>query len=221
MFATRFCLFIPLYSLIMMLPASMAWSQQQSGDMAAQLEQVMQQRQAEAMPSPTAPEDAMAERDADLQALETAEVEARRSAAADRAEALLARREIEAVEDYSTIFPFPLTREKMAAFTIAALEVESINARWDLMIAGAETDDQAIEFNGYTRDELATVFANISNLSIDEYQIMLERTLIDGNFAQIFSAYKDLYLANLMNERGEIDWAKLPNGERLQAALGE
>jgi len=144
-----------------------------------------------------------------------------RSDVADRAADLLSRpTQVVAADDYETVFPFRLTPQKMVDFTIVALDIESVNARWDLMIAGAESDEQAIEFNDFARDELAAIFVGNKNITIEQYQMMLNRTLIDPQFAEIFSSYKDLYLAGLMDETGEILWDQFPDGQKLKAALG-
>jgi hypothetical protein len=94
--------------------------------------------------------------------------------------------------DFTEMLPFPLTEEKMVAFTQAALRVEKINSKWDVQIASVESDKMAMEYNLFAIEEINNSLKSITGITADEYQIMTALTLEDKKFNKIYQAYRHL-----------------------------
>lgn len=98
----------------------------------------------------------------------------------------------EALKNFSSDFSFPMTEKEMIAFARAAVLVDRVNSKWDIEIAGAETDSMAIEYSNFAIEELENALKSIQGLTRQQYNEMTGKTAQDKDFARMFSIYKQL-----------------------------
>lgn len=106
-------------------------------------------------------------------------------------------------EDFKNSLPFALTEDKMIAYIHAATKVEKINSRWDIEVAGAATDQMAIENNNFAVEDINAALKNMKGLTMDEYSAMTVLTAKDMNFARVVNVYKDLIKRGALKTLGE------------------
>lgn len=94
--------------------------------------------------------------------------------------------------DYKGKLSFPLDEAKMVAFTQASLRVKKINNKWDVQIAGVDTDTMAIEYNNLSVEEITKSLQSIPGLTLDQYNEMTRLTASDKNFNRAYQVYKEL-----------------------------
>lgn len=102
--------------------------------------------------------------------------------------------------DFKDQLPFALTEDKMIAYINAAEKVEKINARWDIEIAGAASDQMAVENNNFAVEEINAALKNMQGLTMDEYTALTVLTAKDNSFARIVNIYRDAYRAQTGKE---------------------
>lgn len=94
--------------------------------------------------------------------------------------------------DFKDKASFQLNENKMITFIQAGNRVKRINDKWDVQIAGAETDSMAIEYSNFAVEEITKAMQKITGLSLDEYNEMSKLTATNQNFNQIYQVYKKL-----------------------------
>lgn len=95
-------------------------------------------------------------------------------------------------QQFGSQLNFPLDDAKMAAFVQATRRVKRINDKWDVQIAGAETDQRAIEYGNFAVEEITASFEKVPGLTLDEYKAMTKLTATNPEFNRTYLAYKDL-----------------------------
>jgi hypothetical protein len=115
------------------------------------------------------------------------------AAVSDEVKAMQADLKKTAENDFHDKLSFPLTEDKMLAFVRAALRVEKINEKWDVQIAGAETDKMAIEYNNFGVEESSRVMSTMKGITVAEFNELSQLTAKDQKFNRIYLAYKQLF----------------------------
>lgn len=100
--------------------------------------------------------------------------------------------------DFKDKLSFPITEEKMIAFAQASLRVKKINNKWDVQIAGAETDAMAIEYSNFAVEEITKALQSMQNLTLDQYNEMSKLTATSPDFNQAYQVYKQLIAENII-----------------------
>lgn len=107
-------------------------------------------------------------------------------------------------KSYEGKLSFPLTEQIMILYTQATLRVKKINAKWDVQIAGADSDAVAIEYSNMGVEEITSSLKNIPGLTLAQYNEMTKLTSVDPEFNRVYQAYRQLI------EEGKIKPAPLP-----------
>lgn len=94
--------------------------------------------------------------------------------------------------DFKDQLSFPLDEEKMIAYVLATQKVRLINDKWDVQIAGAESDMRAIEYNNFSVEEITDSLKSIPNLTLEQYNEMTRLVSANPSFGRLYNAYKDL-----------------------------
>lgn len=99
----------------------------------------------------------------------------------------------ESVEkDYADQVSFPLTEDRMIAFAQASLLVQKINNKWDVQIAGAETDAMAVEYSNFAVEEITKSLQSIQGLTLEQYNELSRLTATSQDFNRAYQVYKQL-----------------------------
>lgn len=98
--------------------------------------------------------------------------------------------------DYNTVLSFPITKEKVRNFVIAADKIDQVNQKWDMLISGAESDTMAVEYMTLANEEMTQVMGNISGITVSEYNEIFEYTAKSPEFRNIVNAFKQYYITN-------------------------
>ena len=94
--------------------------------------------------------------------------------------------------DFKDKVSFPLDESKMIAFAQASTRVSKINNKWDVQIAGAETDTMAIEYSNFAVEEITKSLQSINGLTLDQYNEMSKLTAVSQDFNKVYQVYKKL-----------------------------
>jgi hypothetical protein len=94
--------------------------------------------------------------------------------------------------DFEGQLSFPLTEEKMIAFIRVAAKIEKINSKWDVQIAGAETDQMATEYNNFAAEEMVKVIEKLSGITQAEYTELVKLSVGSPEFSSLYRAYRQL-----------------------------
>jgi hypothetical protein len=87
---------------------------------------------------------------------------------------------------------FPMDEPKMIAYAQASLKVRKINDKWDVQIAGADSDQTAIEYNNQSVEEITKALKNMQGLTIEQYNEITKLTARNAEFASIYQVYKQM-----------------------------
>jgi hypothetical protein len=87
---------------------------------------------------------------------------------------------------------FPIDEPKIIAYAQASLKVKKINNKWDVQIAGADSDKMAIEYNNFSVEEITKSLQSMSGLTLDQYNEITKLTASDAEFNNIYQVYKQM-----------------------------
>ena len=94
--------------------------------------------------------------------------------------------------DFNKGLSFPMTEARMLAFARATARVKKINNKWDVQIAGAETDAMAIEYSNFAVEEITKSLQTINGLTLDQYNELSKLTATNAEFNQAYQVYTKL-----------------------------
>ncbi len=113
---------------------------------------------------------------------------------------------------YADKLSFEVTEDKLLAFVRMAIRVEKINSKWDIMVAAAETDKMAIEYNNFAIEEVNKEMESIEGLTFDEYQALTRLTVEDSEFNKFYQIYKQLVQEGYFDTKQPAKESKPPAG---------